>query len=173
MYRVSKKTAHGRPYVHLFVPISYSAGVEAETAFNRGCAIVAVVDALETAGCRVKITLTRSSTVAKSDNLIMRFMVKDYQDRLDIDQLIFTAAHPAFFRRIVFALQERSEHATARQATRSGYGTPIGISEPDCPVEGNETRVMLPRLESNGGTPETFLRQMVASLPEDIQTEIA
>jgi hypothetical protein len=174
MYRVSSKQATGRPYVHLWAPISYSARVEAETAFNRGCAIVAVVDALESAGCRVKVTLVRSSTVDESDRLYMRFMVKDYGDPLDIDQLMFTAAHPAFFRRIAFALQERSEHATARSATRSGYGSPIGIDAEDCPEDGNEVRVILPHLEAQGGngTPESYLRQMVECLPDDVRTEI-
>ena len=175
MYRVSKKAAQGRPYVHLYVPISYSSSVHADTAFDRGCAIVALIDALETSGCRVKVTCTRTSEmkVGGCPKLVMRFMVKDYQDRLDIDQLIFTVAHPAFFRRIVFALQERSEYGKARDSTCRGYGTPADLVEDDCPVDGgNSIRVMFPRLEGQHGTPETFLREMVKVLPEDLQTEI-
>jgi hypothetical protein len=102
----------------------------------------------------------------------MRYQVKDYADRLDIDQLIFTTAHPAFWRRIVFACQERSEHRQARSATNNGYGHPVDLLPEDCPVDGNAIRVMFPRLESNGGTPETFLAEMVGVLPEDLQTEI-
>lgn len=175
MYRVSKKTAGTRPYVHLYMPIEYMGSINAETAFDRGCALVALADALEIAGCRVRITLTRTSYMdhAKRDRLTMRFEVKGYGERIDVDQLIFTAAHPAMFRRIGFALQERSEHAEVRAATIDAYGystdLPVEATEPD----GRAILVMFPRLERNGGTPETFLAEMVAALPEELQTEIA
>lgn len=176
MYQVAKKTATGRPYVHLYIPISFSGGMNAETAFDRGCAIVAVVDALETAGCRIKLTLTRTSEIGRNNayRVCMRFMVKDYGDRLDVDQVIFTAAHPAMFRRIGFALQERSKHATVRAETRGGYGTPSDLLESDTEPDGRAIVVRFPRLtpEHKRWTPERFLAQMVASLPEEIQTEI-
>lgn len=175
MYQVAKKSATGRPYVHLYIPISFSSGMKAETAFDRGCAIVAVVDALETAGCRIKLTLTRTSEIGRrADRIVMRFMVKDYGDRLDIDQVIFTAAHPAMFRRIGFALQERSQHGPVVTATNNGYGTPSDLLEGDTEPDGRAVLVMFPRLEPmhRGWTPERFLAQMVAALPADIQTTI-
>ena len=172
MYRVSKKSAKGRPYVHIFIPTSYSSSVDADNAFNRGCAIVALTDALESAGCRVKITLTEKYE-GGGETHCMRFMVKDYQDRLDIDQLIFTAAHPAFLRRIIFALQERSEFASARLVTQGGYGRPqVLVPDADCPTS-NAIRVCFPSLGRTTGTPEDFLAQMVKALPAELQTEIA
>lgn len=178
MYQVSKKQATGRPYVHLYIPISFSSMMNAETAFDRGCAIVAVVDALETAGCRIKLTLTRTSEIGGGRSgrhrICMRFMVKDYGDRLDVDQVIFTAAHPAMFRRIGFALQERSVERPIRKATGAGYGTPCDLEESDTEPDGRALVVRFPRLEPKhrGWTPERFLAEMVASLPEEIQTEI-
>jgi hypothetical protein len=176
MFQVSKKTVTGRPYVHLYVPISYGAMVDANTAFDRGCALVAVIDALEVAGCRVKVTLTRTSMMTEKTRLCMRFLVKDYGDNLDIDQLIFTAAHPAMFRRICFALQERSRHAVVRNKTNGSYGTPTDLLDEDTEPDGNVTLVMFPRLLRGSGstpdTPETFLAQMVGALPEEIRTEI-
>lgn len=174
MYQVSKKQATGRPYVHLYMPISFSGSMNAETAFDRGCALVAITDALETAGCRIKITLTRTSDIASRDRICMRFMVKNYGDRLDVDQLIFTAAHPAMFRRIGFALQERSGFGPVRNATLLGYGSPCDLRDTDTEPDGKAVLVKFPRLERHhtGWTPERFLSDMVAALPEEISTEI-
>lgn len=173
MYTVGKKQAQGKPFIHIVVPIAYSCRIEAETAFNQGCAMVALIDAMENAGCRVKVTLIRASDLRSNERYAMRFAVKDYSDRLDLDQVMFTAAHPAFFRRIAFALQERSEYKPARDATQVGYGSACEVLAEDVPEDGNAIRVILPSLTRNGGTPETFLSAMVKSLPEDIQTEIA
>lgn len=172
MYQVSRKAAQGRPYVHLYLPVSYAARVDANTAFDKGCAMVALIDALETAGCRVAVTLTFASALAT--RVVERYQVKGYGDRLDIDQIIFTAAHPAFFRRIVFALIERSPHKVSRDSTRGGYGHVTPLREEDCPTDGNAVRVILPTLsvDDNGRTPESFLAEMVKGLPETIRTEI-
>lgn len=173
MYTVGKKAAQGKPFVHIVVPIAYSCMILADTAFSQGCAMVALIDAMENAGCRVKVTLVRTSDISGNKRYAQRFAVKDYSDRLDLDQVMFTAAHPAFFRRIAFALQERSEHPAARAETNKNYGSACSVLAEDVPEDGNAIRVILPSLTRNGGTPETFLAAMVKSLPEDIQTEIA
>lgn len=182
MYRVSKKTAHARPYVHIYTSIGFSATCNANDAFDRGCALVALIDALEIAGCRVKVTLMRPSTPSygargkgSRSRYCMRFMVKDYGDRLDIDQLIFTAAHPAFCRRITFRLQENWHEAPgAVRDTRGGYGRPREIEQEDLKADGRAIPVILPKLEINdrGVTPEGFLARFINVLPEELQTEI-
>jgi hypothetical protein len=170
MYRVGKKSAKSRPFVDLHTVTSLSSNVTADDAFNRGCAIVALIDSLESAGCRVRITLHE-----RYDDQDMRFEVKDYSDRLDIDQLIFTAAHPAFLRRICFALQERSPNPVARASTRANYGRPQEIKLADLgESRGNVTQVILPAMRTLGAGkgPEGYLKAMVNALPEDIRTEI-
>jgi hypothetical protein len=177
MYAVSKKTAQGRPFVHLAIPVGFAWSVNAEHAFNRGCALVALIDALETAGCRVKVTaLIVTDRAPASAHFVARFGVKDYGDRLDVDQIIFTVAHPAFFRRIGFAIFERSEHAAVRAESTRGYGL-FGMSdaadEIAIPDEPNVTTVRFPRLMPDAkGTPEKFLAEMVAVLPESLAVEI-
>ena len=173
MYRVTQKNAQGRPYVHLYTPIGFSAMVDANGAFNKGCAMVALIDALENAGCRVKVTALVCS-MHSGTRVTYRFMLKDYSDRLDIDQLIFTVAHPAFFRRIVFGLYERSADKYVRDSTRMGYGKTVDIVEADCPVDNREVLVILPRMtwDDNSKDSATFLQEMVEMLPEDIRTEI-
>ena len=173
MYRVAYANVTARPYVHLYLPIGYSSGTNATVAFDRGCALVAIIDALVNVGCRVKITLTRTSEIRADLRICQSFMVKDYQDVLDIDQIIFTAAHPAMFRRICFALEERAsdnQHVIAK--TRGSYGTSMDMQEDDTEDDSNVIRVIFPRLTGGYGTPELFLKQMVGALPETLQTEI-
>ena len=173
MYRVTKKQVQGHPFVHLYVPIGYSGNVDANRAFDRGCAIVALIDALETAGCRIRVTLCRTSMMNARYRLCMRFSVKGYGDRLDVDQLIFTAAHPAMFRRLCFGLQERSERQTVRNATMGGYGSPVDIEPGDHEPDGKAITVQIAHLHSSRArTPEEFLAEMVRALPEELQTEI-
>lgn len=179
MYAVSKKQAAGKPFVNLYLPIGYHCGIDANVAFDRGCAMVALIDALESAGCRCRVTLidVMSLGYGSGAHYVGYYTVKDYSQRLDIDQVIFTAAHPAFFRRIRFALWERSENDAVRSCTRGGYGSPTGTTAGDCPEDGPAVTVELPRLESNRlngatPTPEAFLAQMVAALPETLRTEI-
>jgi hypothetical protein len=180
MYRVTQQHAGARPFVHLYMPIGYACSINANTAFDRGCALVALADALETAGARVKVTAMDVSDVGAGRHggngghvrYVATFTMKDYADRLDVDSLIFTIAHPAFFRRICFMVRERSEHDAVRAATHNGYGTPCPIEPEDCPTDGHAITVTFPRLERNGGTPESFLREMVAALPETLATEI-
>lgn len=172
---VKSRVAIAKPFVHLYLPIGFLAMIEADTAFNRGCAMVAIVDALELAGCRVKVTLVRSSEIGVNMNhkVVMRFMVKDYGDRLDMDQLIFMGAHPAMFRRIGFALQERSSDRMVWGHTNRGYGSSCDL--PEEAIDRSDPReivVALPRLKRNGGTPESFLREMIAALPEELGTEL-
>lgn len=174
MYRVSQKQAMGMPFVHLYMCISYNSFITAGTAFDRGCALVALADALETSGCRVKITLCDIRQCMNA-NVKYRayYMVKDYGDRLDVDNLIFTAAHPAFFRRVCFAASERSDNAHVVGDTYSGsYSRSVNLEDSDCPDDGVAINVRFPYLKENGGTPESFLRGFVALLPEELQTEI-
>jgi hypothetical protein len=104
--------------------------------------------------------------------LAVRFEVKDYGQALDIDQMVFTAAHPAFYRRLIFALQERSEHA--KVSGSGSYGSTCDPQHFDLEPDGMAILVVLPTLtpKQNGWTPERFLEQMVDALPESLQTEI-
>ena len=176
MYAVSKRQAAGRPYVHLYMPIGYSASVKADTVFERGCALVALTDALETAGCRLRITAIDASLVGRQSvktKYVGLYELKDYGDDLDVDSLIFTVAHPAFFRRLVFAIRERSPYDQVRARTHNGYGESCEITDDDIPGDGRSVVVRFPRLKyGDTGTAAIFLAAMVGALPETLQTTI-
>jgi hypothetical protein len=175
MYNVSKRAAQGQPFVHFYMHISYNASVNANTAFDRGCALVALADALETAGCRVKVTALELSSIrggksgkSGTDRYVAYHELKDYSDRLDVDNLIFTAAHPAYFRRIGFALRERCDDKNVRANTNNRYGNFCEVVPEDLDNDGSHN-ILLSGLDGNGGTPESFLADMVKQLPETVK----
>lgn len=169
MWNVSKREATGHPFVHFYMHISFNGGIRAGTAFDRGCALVALADALESAGCRVKVTGVECSDIKGNYRYCAYHELKDYEDRLDVDNLIFTVAHPAYFRRICFALRERSPDDRIRDRTTSGYGTFCEMTAEDIEDDGVAINIALPGLDSNGGSPERFLLDMVKQLPEEIR----
>lgn len=173
MFQPVKRHAQGRPFVHLYVPLAYSGSIKAETAFNRGCALVAIIDALETSGCRVRVTGVDSSE-SESLRYVATYDLKAYGARLDVDTLIFTVAHPAFLRRIMFAHIERCNDAGVRKLTHMGYGVAVPTHKLNLPEDGHGVTVRFPELPLRAqGTPESFLREMVTCLPESLRTEIA
>lgn len=176
MWAPTKKTAQGRPFVHLYMPICYYSGIKADTAFDRGCALVAMADALEESGCRVAITLVDSCDMPNQTRYVARYEVKGYSGRLDIDNLIFVAAHPGFFRRICFRAREVSENTNVRKSTNGGYGHgDFSVQDGDMHQDEQSSSVVVVRfgnLTRNGGTPESFLREFVSQLPEELQTDI-
>jgi hypothetical protein len=181
MYRTVRAPAKTRPFVHLFVPVGAAHMVKAENMFHRGVAVVALTQALERAGCRVAITCTVDCT-ATSDgrygpSVSHQLDVKQYGQRLDIDQCMFTLAHPAFLRRIVFAIMERSPHKFVRTMTKNKYGYygPAADLQPDsCESSPSAVRVILPRVANNKlvQTPEWHLEQVLADLPEVLHTDV-
>lgn len=178
MYRITRTNTRSVPLVHLVPTIGYAARIAADTAFDRGCAMVALIDALERAGCRVAVTLAISSDPHGNEAFVhtLTMAIKRYEQRLDLDQVIFTTAHPAFFRRLVFGLYERTEHEQVIAATRAGtYGTPKQTTAADLPAQPlNVHQVIIPALspDSVRTTPEQYLADIVAALPEVVRAMI-
>jgi hypothetical protein len=169
MWQVSRQDAKGRPFVHLYCQINYLARVDASTAFDRGCALVALADALETAGCRVKITGIDNTEAlggrSKGRMYCSTYGLKEYGERLDVDNIIFTLAHPAFYRRICFAIR------TTHYGTCEGSTEQASDSEMEPTQVNNEHNVMFSHLTppENGRNPEWFLAKMLRQLPEQVR----
>lgn len=167
MWQVARRDAQGKPFVHLYCQLNYLAAVDASTGFDRGCALVAMADALENAGCRVRITgVDHTNPVGGTSAGKMycsTYGLKEYGERLDVDNIIFTLAHPAFYRRIAFAIRE----STYGEAEGSTVDAPESIMEVDGLVHNVLFRALMPI--ENGKTPEMFLKQMIASLPESVR----
>lgn len=104
----------------LYVPIICSWYQEAQNIANFGLGLAQYINQLETDGVRVEVYACASGTTT-SDNkrVCYSVRVKRAEQPLDLAVLAFAIGHPAMFRRIIFALMERS---ATKQC--SGYTIP-------------------------------------------------
>ena len=106
----------------------YAGSIKAETMLNKGLEALNVVNALEKQGTRcnlyVSVICKKSEFSKKLVNIQIR--IKSSAQRLNVKQIAFPLAHPAFSRRIVFGLIERL-HETKDNG--SGYGVTVNLEE--------------------------------------------
>lgn len=112
-----KKTMGSAPVLHLIVNVVASCAVKAERMANYGAAICGLIDRLENSGKRVHLDMVMVSN-SMGVRLSCGWNVKRASEALDLSQVAFAIAHPAAFRRIGFAMMER----THRDAESPGYG---------------------------------------------------
>jgi hypothetical protein len=109
--------------------ISHS--VTAETARNRGAAVVALIDLLESQGYRCELVVVisvKQSEVPKGHTTAIT--IKNPDQPIDIDALAFSIAHPAFLRRLWFGVaeQEPAKIISRYGFNRGGsYGQPLNV----------------------------------------------
>jgi len=104
------------PIVQIVYNISASCGIDPSRMMRRGAATMALVDALESAGKRVELTV-----VDQNDYYEWRATVKHTDAALQIDQLAFALVNPAMLRRIAFSITGQCGRR-GWQAAQSGYG---------------------------------------------------
>lgn len=81
--------------------------VQADTMIRRGVAIVALMSCLMQTGRSVEIWAEYSAENHSGADPEIAIRLKASSQTLDIDQLAFSLAHPAMFRRLLFAERER------------------------------------------------------------------
>lgn len=135
-YVVIQPTANARSgkgkIFKLVVNITASAIVDKKVIERRGAAIVALAQALESAGRRVEITAVLAVKSYGDSKITHRIKVKESFQKLHIPTLAFALAHPSMLRRIGFAAME-AEPADVRRALNvpGGYGTPANVTAPE------------------------------------------
>lgn len=128
-------------FAHLIVSATFSAAIETQAVIQRGATIAAVVDALETQGIRCTVDLLFQSTDytariigATPSTFEVRVPIKEAHAPLNLDTLTFGVAHPAYLRRLMFAVMEQYP-ADVRDHYQVGFG--YGISRPIKDVPGS------------------------------------
>lgn len=115
--------------IRLLVPRGASWRTPATCIENYGIALLSIVDSLEQAGHSVEITISKAGYKAgfKDDLLFdMRITAKQAGEPLDLDRLAFVLAHPAFLRRLVFAIMEQhTEHRLPYVMKNYGVTEPL------------------------------------------------
>lgn len=135
-----------KPIISLAINNTYSAAISAAHVMNTGAALLAVVDALESAGARIELWMCRCGR--QNDAMVSNLLkLKGAGETLDRDRLAFLIAHPSSQRRLGFAMDEACDLAAHVNWGPGGYGWPGQIPDDLLP----EGTVYLPGVQ---GTPE-------------------
>lgn len=106
--------------LHVVASIGAISGVSASSMIERGAAVVAMIDALESHGKRVILDCV--SPITRLSGLdLTRIRVKEADAPLQLANLVFLLAHPDSLRRLVFACREQA--CGARTCEIKGYGS--------------------------------------------------
>lgn len=108
--------SEGGKIIHIVYNISASAGIDGSIMQRRGAATMALVDALESAGRRVEVTI-----VDQNDYYEWRAIAKAPGCSMQIDQLAFAFVHPSMLRRFGFSITAQCGKE-GLDATFKGYG---------------------------------------------------
>ena len=101
---------------------TFSHAVAASSAFNRGVAILSLIDAIEAVGYRVQLDFVGDNREMFGSASVKRIRVvlKRAQDHWNPGNVAFATANAAMLRRLTVACLERDEDTVPR--TQAGYG---------------------------------------------------
>lgn len=110
-----------RNVVDILINACVSSGVNAKVIEERGAAMLALAEALEQRGKRVRITVGMANR--SGCGIDYRIVVKQPGQPLNLNSVAFAVAHPSFFRRFIFSAME-TESASVRKSVGvpGGYG---------------------------------------------------
>ena len=114
------------PILKIGIPGFIMARVPTKIIMVYGGAIASYVDALETAGWRCEITQScdiKASEGGKKASI--RVILKQAEEPLDTDRLLFAIAHPSMFRRLMFRAMETFPELEPRFSDFYGYRSNI------------------------------------------------
>lgn len=112
------------------IKVTFNAGaswnINEKVMKRKGFVVATLVQCLEYAGYRVQIDVVDvASRWHSEENWIVRVKLKHSDAPLDYDRVVFCLAHPAYLRRLVFGVYERSQFDFALNLVKNGnYGTP-------------------------------------------------
>ena len=108
-----------KPIVKFLINSSASCSVKADTIANRGAAVAALVDQVESSGSRCEIWVT-FATATSGRFYAPLVCAKQAGDVLDIDAVAFSMGHPSMLRRVLFGIVENDPF------TDGGYESTYG-----------------------------------------------
>ena len=94
-----------KPIVKFLINSSVSCSVKANIIANRGAAVAALVDQIESSGARCEIWVT-FATATGGKFYAPLVCAKQAGDVLDIDTVAFSMGHPSMLRRVLFGIVE-------------------------------------------------------------------
>ena len=113
----------GTKLVHVVVNGTASAVVDKSILIARGAAIAALVNLMELAGYRAKITLCYATKAGST----IKVSLKDHDVSLDEDKLAYALTHPATFRCLGFSVWDSVKSHEVQSRLSRGYDCPIDL----------------------------------------------
>jgi hypothetical protein len=110
-----------RPIVRLLIQRAGSSAYSTNEFMSYGAAIMSYVEGLEGAGWRCEITICFASNLQDDGENFVTALVKRAEEPIELDRMAFVMVHPAFFRRICFAVYEAIE-GLSHVLNKHGYG---------------------------------------------------
>jgi hypothetical protein len=110
-----------RPIVRLLIQRAGSSAYSTDEFMSYGAAIMSYIEGLEGAGFRCEITVCFASDLQSDGDQCTTVLVKRAEEPIELDRMAFVMVHPAFFRRICFAVYEAIE-GLSHVLNKHGYG---------------------------------------------------
>jgi hypothetical protein len=133
-----KKQSGAAPVLHLVVNTVASCQITGQQMANYGAAITGLIDRLETTGKRIHLDMVMVIKAENGIRLSMGWNVKRASEHVDLSQVAFAIAHPAAFRRLGFAMMER----TPQEAQCYSYGYSCDALPCDVPDHTDGTMIV-------------------------------
>jgi hypothetical protein len=95
-----------KPIVRIAVNVVCSGWVDAQDIINRGAAVVALIDKIQSEGQRVELVAFCHVEGRGNDRVIASITVKRPEEPVDMDRIGFAIAHPSMLRRAMFRVIE-------------------------------------------------------------------
>jgi hypothetical protein len=127
---VLRRTQRHVRAVHVVVNVAASSAISTETIQARGGLIAGLVMALDRLGAPVSVTVAAGIKGYRNRSITTLLNIKDQGAPLDMGRVMFTLAHPAMLRRILFAAWENEPQDIVKEfgfTNDSGYGYPEDI----------------------------------------------
>ena len=116
-----------KPIIKLIVNTAASCGISGTRLMNRGAAITALVDEIESAGNSCEIIATWPAKARRGGAFYAPMVrIKAAGEIVPIDDLAFALGHPSMVRRVFFGLLE-VDPKTDGKGYEDGYGIPVDI----------------------------------------------
>jgi hypothetical protein len=98
--------SNAKPIVRIAVNIVCSGWVDAQDIINRGAAVIALIDKIQSEGQRVELVAFCHVEGRGDDRIVASVTVKRPEEPVDMDRIGFALAHPSMLRRAMFRVIE-------------------------------------------------------------------
>jgi len=128
-----------RPIIRLAISRNGSSAYSADEFMNYGAAILSYVEGLENAGFRCEIASYSATALNNGVQEYTSVTLKRAEEHIEMDRMAFCLTHPAFLRRLGFAVSESTPGIWENLG--SGYGEPVN---PDPGKDTEPDQIIIP-----------------------------